>query len=35
MLGNLEAALVRNLEPADLLDGVTPELDPERVLLGG
>ncbi len=35
VLGDLEAALVGDLEPADLLDRVAPELDPERVLLGG
>ncbi len=34
-LGHLEAALVGDLEPADLLDGVAPELHPQRVLLGG
>ena len=34
VLGDLEAALVGHLEPADLLDRVTPELDPDRVLLG-
>ena len=32
--GDLQAALVGDLEPADLLDRVAPELDPERVLLG-
>jgi hypothetical protein len=32
---DLEAALVGRREPADLLDRVAPELDPERVLLGG
>ena len=31
---DLEAPLVGDLEPADLLDGVAPELDPQRVLLG-
>ena len=35
VLGDLERALVGDLEPADLLDGVAPELEPERVLLGG
>ena len=35
VLGDLEAALVGDLEPADLLDGVAPELDADRVLLGG
>ena len=35
MLGDLEGALVGDLEPADLLDRVAPELEPERVLLGG
>ena len=34
VLGDLEAALVGDLEPADLLDGVAPELDADRVLLG-
>ena len=34
VLGDLEAALVGDLEPADLLDRVAPELDPDRVLLG-
>ena len=34
VLGDLEAALVGDLEPAHLLDGVAPELDPQRVLLG-
>ena len=34
VLGDLEGALVGDLEPADLLDGVAPELDPQRVLLG-
>ena len=34
VLGDLEAALVGDLEPADLLDRVAPELDPQRVLLG-
>ena len=33
--GDLERALVGDLEPADLLDGVAPELQPQRVLLGG
>ena len=35
MLGDLEGALVGDLEPADLLDRVAPELDAQRVLLGG
>ena len=35
VLGDLEAALVGDLEPADLLDGVAPELHPDGVLLGG
>ena len=35
VLGDLKAALVGDLEPADLLDRVTPELDPQGVLLGG
>ena len=35
VLGDLEAALVGHLEPADLLDRVAPELDPDRVVLGG
>ena len=34
VLGDLEAALVGDLEPADLLDRVAPELDAQRVLLG-
>ena len=34
VLGDLEGALVGDLEPAHLLDGVAPELDPQRVLLG-
>ena len=34
MLGDLERALVGDLEPAHLLDGVAPELDADRVLLG-
>ncbi len=34
MVGDLEAALVGYLEPADLLDGVAPELDSHGVLLG-
>ena len=33
VLGDLEAALVGHLEPADLLDRVAPELDPDRVFL--
>ena len=35
VVGDLERALVGDLEPADLLDGVAPELEPQRVLLGG
>ena len=35
VLGDLEAALVGDLEPADLLDRVAPELDADRVVLGG
>ena len=35
VLGDLEGALVGDLEPADLLDRVAPELQPQRVLLGG
>lgn len=35
MLGDLQGPLVGNLEVADLLDIVAPELDAERVLLGG
>ncbi len=34
VLGDLQGALVGDLEVADLLDVVAPELDPERVLLG-
>ncbi len=34
VLGDLERALVRDREPADLLDGVAPELDAQRVVLG-
>ena len=34
MRGDLERALVGDLEVADLLDVVAPELDPQRVLLG-
>ena len=34
VLGDLEGPLVGDPEPADLLDGVAPELDPQRVLLG-
>ena len=34
VLGQLERALVGDLEVADLLDLVAPELDPQRVLLG-
>ena len=34
-LGRADAALVGDLEVADLLDRVAEELDPERVLLGG
>ena len=34
VLGDLERALVGDLEVADLLDLVAPELDPQRVLLG-
>ncbi len=33
--GDLEGALVGHLEVADLLDAVAPELDAQRVLLGG
>ena len=32
---HLEGALVGDLEPPDLLDGVAPELEPEGMLLGG
>ena len=32
---DLEAALVSHPEPADLLDSVAPQLDPQRVVLGG
>ncbi len=32
---HLEAALVGDREPPDLLDGVTPELDPQRMVVGG
>ncbi len=35
VLSDLEAALVGDLEPADLLDRVAPELDPDGVVLGG
>ena len=35
VVGDLQAALVGDLEPAHLLDRVPPELDPDRVLLGG
>ena len=35
VLGHLEAALVGDLEPANLLDGVTPELHTDGVVLGG
>ena len=35
VLGDLEGALVGDLEPADLLDRVTPELQAQGVLLGG
>ncbi len=35
VLGHLEAALVGHREPADLLDVLTPQLDPQRVVLGG
>lgn len=35
MVGDLQGALVGDLEVADLLDVVAPELHPERVLLGG
>ena len=34
VLGDLEGALVGDLEPAHLLDRVAPELDADRVLLG-
>ncbi len=34
VLGDLQGPLVGDLEVADLLDVVAPELDPERVLLG-
>ena len=34
VLGDLQGALVGDLEVADLLDVVAPELDPQRVLLG-
>ena len=34
MLGQLDRTLVGDLEVADLLDLVAPELDPERMLLG-
>ena len=34
VLGDLERALVGDLEVADLLDLVAPELHPQRVLLG-
>ena len=35
VLGDLERTLVGDLEPADLLYGVAPHLDPQRVLVGG
>ena len=35
VLGDLQGALVGDLEVADLLDVVAPELHPQRVLLGG
>src|SRR4051794_14877352 len=35
VLVDLEAALVGDLEPAHLFDGVTPELHPQWVFLGG
>ena len=35
VLGDVEAALVGDLEPAHLLDGVAPELHPDGVLRGG
>ena len=35
VLGRADAALVGDLEVADLLDRVAEELDPQRVLLGG
>ena len=35
VVGDLQAALVGDGEPADLLDVVAPELDPQRVVLGG
>jgi len=35
VVGDLEGALVGDLEPPHLLDGVAPELDAHRVLLGG
>lgn len=34
VLGRLKGALVGHLEPADLLDRVAPELQPQRMLLG-
>ena len=34
MLGHLEAALIGDLEPAHVLDGVAPELHADRVFLG-
>ena len=34
VLGDLERPLVGDLEPAHLLDGVAPQLDPQRVLVG-
>jgi hypothetical protein len=34
-LGRADAALVGDLEVADLFDRVAEELDPERMLLGG
>ncbi|CAM5624032.1 hypothetical protein SGRIM128S_05365 [Streptomyces griseomycini] len=35
VLGDLQGPLVGDLEVADLLDVVAPELDPQRVFLGG
>src|SRR4051795_6484289 len=34
VLGDLEAALVGDFEPANLLDAVTPELDPQWMFFG-
>src|SRR4051794_39584688 len=34
VLGDLEAALVRDFEPAHLLDAVAPELHSQRMLFG-